>query len=178
MPKAPDNISWSLFSSMSQVLLVRKVQISYFAISEQTAGIIRAKIYAVNCHELLCPINVSFNDYHEFSCLAWPCHSIGIRGMKMLDNRVVPWFPRDVGELDLVANKTLEAGVDIESDHPGFLDQGRKSITSPYLLTLHHITSHHFYTWTLKNLFMLTWQGHFTSWIESSGTVKIIVSAD
>ena len=45
----------------------------------------------------------------------------------MLDNRVVPWFPRDAGELDLVANKTLEAGVDIESDHPGFLDQGRAS---------------------------------------------------
>lgn len=42
----------------------------------------------------------------------------------MLDNRVVPWFPKDVAELDLVANKTLEAGVDIESDHPGFLDQG------------------------------------------------------
>ena len=74
-------------------------------------------------------------------------HIIGIRGIKMLDNRVVPWFPRDVGELDLVANKTLEAGVDIESDHPGFLDQGRVSspltlpnITSPYL-TSHHLTS-------------------------------------
>ena len=56
------------------------------------------------------------------------CHVITshhIRGVKMLDNRVVPWFPKDVAELDLVANKTLEAGVDIESDHPGFLDQGK-----------------------------------------------------
>ena len=51
----------------------------------------------------------------------------------MLDNRVVPWFPRDVGELDLVANKTLEAGVDIESDHPGFLDQGK---TPPHAFNL------------------------------------------
>lgn len=50
----------------------------------------------------------------------------------MLDNRVVPWFPKDVAELDLVANKTLEAGVDIESDHPGFLDQG-KAIPRPFL---------------------------------------------
>jgi Biopterin-dependent aromatic amino acid hydroxylase len=49
----------------------------------------------------------------------------------MLDNRVVPWFPKDVAELDLVANKTLEAGVDIESDHPGFLDQGKAIPRSP-----------------------------------------------
>ena len=42
---------------------------------------------------------------------------------------MVPWFPKDVAELDLVANKTLEAGVDIESDHPGFLDQGNQFLT-------------------------------------------------
>lgn len=42
----------------------------------------------------------------------------------MLDDRLVPWFPRNVSELDHVANKVLEAGVDIESDHPGFLDSG------------------------------------------------------
>jgi hypothetical protein len=43
----------------------------------------------------------------------------------VLDDRLVPWFPRDVSELDHVANKVLEAGVDIESDHPGFLDSGQ-----------------------------------------------------
>ena len=28
-------------------------------------------------------------------------------------------------ELDKVANKVLEAGKDIEADHPGFLDEGK-----------------------------------------------------
>ena len=55
----------------------------------------------------------------------------------MLDNRVVPWFPKDVAELDLVANKTLEAGIDIESDHPGFLDQG-KAIPHLFNRTLYY----------------------------------------
>ena len=46
------------------------------------------------------------------------------RGMQVLDDRIVPWFPRNEGELDVIANKVLEAGVDIESDHPGFSDLG------------------------------------------------------
>lgn len=48
------------------------------------------------------------------------CH----RGVRVLDDRIVPWFPRNEGELDVIANKVLEAGVDIESDHPGFSDLG------------------------------------------------------
>ena len=35
----------------------------------------------------------------------------------------VHWFPRHISELDLIANRTLDAGVDLESDHPGFNDQ-------------------------------------------------------
>ena len=40
----------------------------------------------------------------------------------VLDHRQVPWFPRYIAELDLIANNTLDAGVDLQSDHPGFND--------------------------------------------------------
>jgi phenylalanine-4-hydroxylase len=40
----------------------------------------------------------------------------------VLDERKVPWFPRHIAELDRIANHTLEAGADLESDHPGFSD--------------------------------------------------------
>lgn len=35
---------------------------------------------------------------------------------------LVQWFPRHVSELDYIANRTLDAGTDLESDHPGFND--------------------------------------------------------
>jgi phenylalanine-4-hydroxylase len=34
----------------------------------------------------------------------------------------VPWFPRKISDLDLFANKTLEFGAELSSDHPGFTD--------------------------------------------------------
>ncbi|MFK7916396.1 MAG: ACT domain-containing protein [Pseudomonadales bacterium] len=40
----------------------------------------------------------------------------------VLDHREVPWFPRQIEELDLIANNTLDAGTDLEADHPGFSD--------------------------------------------------------
>ena len=40
----------------------------------------------------------------------------------ILDERTVPWFPRHASELDLICNRTLDAGSDLESDHPGFRD--------------------------------------------------------
>lgn len=40
----------------------------------------------------------------------------------VLDERRVPWFPRHIAELDRIADNTLEAGSDLQSDHPGFND--------------------------------------------------------
>ncbi|CAK8993973.1 Phenylalanine-4-hydroxylase (PAH) (Phe-4-monooxygenase) (Tryptophan 5-hydroxylase) (TRH) (Tryptophan 5-monooxygenase) [Durusdinium trenchii] len=37
--------------------------------------------------------------------------------------RTVPWFPRHVRDLDSFSKKTLDAGADLESDHPGFSDK-------------------------------------------------------
>src|SRR5690606_28685543 len=45
----------------------------------------------------------------------------------VLDERRVPWFPRHVAELDRIANNTLEAGSDLQSDHPGFCDAGYRA---------------------------------------------------
>lgn len=41
----------------------------------------------------------------------------------VLDEKEVHWFPRHISELDLIANRVLDAGVDLESDHPGFNDK-------------------------------------------------------
>ena len=35
----------------------------------------------------------------------------------------VPWFPRSISDLDLFSAKTLDAGGELESDHPGFSDE-------------------------------------------------------
>lgn len=40
----------------------------------------------------------------------------------VLDGRSVPWFPRQIDEMDAVANDTLEAGDALAADHPGFDD--------------------------------------------------------
>ena len=40
----------------------------------------------------------------------------------VLAHRDVPWFPREAAELDAVANNTLDAGVALDADHPGFRD--------------------------------------------------------
>lgn len=40
----------------------------------------------------------------------------------VLDRRLVPWFPRHVSELDLIASHTLDAGGALTADHPGFSD--------------------------------------------------------
>lgn len=40
----------------------------------------------------------------------------------VLDRQEVPWFPRHVSDLDLIAEHTLDAGVALTADHPGFND--------------------------------------------------------
>ena len=42
--------------------------------------------------------------------------------VSVLESKKVPWFPRRAKELDLVAGQILDAGTDLESDHPGFSD--------------------------------------------------------
>ena len=40
----------------------------------------------------------------------------------LLDSQAVPWFPRHASELDEIARNTLDAGVALDADHPGFQD--------------------------------------------------------
>lgn len=40
----------------------------------------------------------------------------------IVDEKEVQWFPRHISELDLIVDNTLDAGTDLESDHPGFND--------------------------------------------------------
>jgi phenylalanine-4-hydroxylase len=53
------------------------------------------------------------------------------------DKRNVHWFPRHVSEIDLIANRVLDAGQDLEADHPGFLDplyRSRRAELAKYAL--------------------------------------------
>ncbi len=42
----------------------------------------------------------------------------------VLGDRHVPWFPRHIAELDVVAANTLDAGGALHTDHPAFSDAG------------------------------------------------------
>lgn len=36
--------------------------------------------------------------------------------------QVVPWFPTSIRDIDNFSTKTLDAGAELDSDHPGFKD--------------------------------------------------------
>jgi phenylalanine-4-hydroxylase len=42
--------------------------------------------------------------------------------VEMLDAKTVPWFPTSLADLDYCVKETLDAGAELESDHPGFND--------------------------------------------------------
>ncbi len=55
----------------------------------------------------------------------------------ILDEKEVNWFPRHVSELDLIAERTLDAGTDLEADHPGFHDKDYRSRRALLTLAAH-----------------------------------------
>ncbi|OQR81296.1 phenylalanine-4-hydroxylase, henna [Thraustotheca clavata] len=44
------------------------------------------------------------------------------KSMMILNEKKVPWFPRKIQDLDMSVAQTLDAGDELESDHPGFHD--------------------------------------------------------
>ena len=53
-----------------------------------------------------------------FADLRSSCHDV-----EMLDAKIVPWFPTSLQDLDFCVKQTLDAGAELESDHPGFNDE-------------------------------------------------------
>ena len=43
--------------------------------------------------------------------------------VQLMDAKTVPWFPQTLSDLDYCVQETLDAGADLESDHPGFNDE-------------------------------------------------------
>ena len=43
--------------------------------------------------------------------------------VELVDAKTVPWFPQSLSDLDYCVLGTLDAGADLESDHPGFNDE-------------------------------------------------------
>jgi len=46
----------------------------------------------------------------------------GVGGVDVVNPRLVPWFPTHIADIDQFSTKTLDAGAELESDHPGFND--------------------------------------------------------
>ena len=44
------------------------------------------------------------------------------RDYKDKDADTIPWFPRQIKDLDQFANQILSYGSELDSDHPGFTD--------------------------------------------------------
>jgi len=48
---------------------------------------------------------------------------LNCRDVTVLESKKVMWFPRRLKDIDVIANQVLDAGTDLESDHPGFNDK-------------------------------------------------------
>ena len=60
------------------------------------------------------------------------CHNV-----EFLEPKVVPWFPTSLQDLDHCVQQTLDAGGDLESDHPGFNDvEYRERRQGPFFIFL------------------------------------------
>jgi phenylalanine-4-hydroxylase len=44
--------------------------------------------------------------------------------VQLIGSPEVPWFPRRPGDIDRFSQQTLDAGEELQSDHPGFSDPG------------------------------------------------------
>ena len=45
------------------------------------------------------------------------------QSVQVMSPQTVPWFPMKASDLDSFSNLTLDAGSELESDHPGFNDE-------------------------------------------------------
>jgi phenylalanine-4-hydroxylase len=45
-----------------------------------------------------------------------------VENFELIENEEVPWFPKCLGDINLIGKQTMTAGVELESDHPGFND--------------------------------------------------------
>lgn len=45
------------------------------------------------------------------------------KNVTLMGTEEVPWFPRKISDIDVFCHRTLDAGADLESDHPGFSDK-------------------------------------------------------
>lgn len=87
----------------------------------------------------------------------------------ILDAKNVHWFPTHVSEIDLIANRVLDAGQDLEADHPGFLDpvyRTRRAELAEHALkhTMDQPIQRIIYTDAEKSVWAAVWDKMETLW--------------